>query len=85
MKQIREESMRCFAESVAPKQPDELLSELLVESCDDSDEEVIPKDLSPLLEPYADSGSQGKLIILSLLDHYAYEENYSKDLRLYTS
>ena len=61
--------MRCFAKSVAPKQPDELLSELLVESCDDSDEEVIPKDMSSLREPYAESGSQGKLIILSLLDH----------------
>ena len=69
LKQVQEEARKQFAESVAPTQGDELIAELLCDSKDDSDEDDIPRDIASLLNAYSESDSQGKLIILSLVDH----------------
>ena len=64
--QVTTEAVKCVAESMAPGQGMELLSELTQESSDD--EEDIPADILPLLDAYENSDSQGRHIILSLVD-----------------
>ena len=64
--EVQTETVRCFAECVAPNQSDEVLK-YLQESSDDDDE--IPPDLAPLIPVYKESGSKEKLIVLSLVDH----------------
>ena len=68
--QVSTETLKCVAESIAPGQGPDLLREILnVDSDDDEDEDdEIPTDIIPLLDAYKNSDSQGKHIILSLVD-----------------
>ena len=73
--QISTETIKCVAESMAPGQGMELLSELMEEP---DDEDVIPADILPLLDPYENSDSRGKHIILSLVDKCHSKETVAK-------
>ena len=66
--QVQEESVRCFAESMAPSQSKELLA-ALEDVSEDENEYHVPVDLAPLVPIYHNSGPQEKTIILSLIDH----------------
>ena len=79
--QVQEESVRRFAESIAPCQSEELMAALGTLSSD-SEEDVTPVDLAPLVPIYKaeSSGPREKLIILSLVDHSAHTKKEVQDV-----
>ena len=67
IEQVKESSVRYIAECIAPNQSEKLLTSLY--ESDNDEEETLPPDLAPLLEAYKASDPQGKLIVLSLVNH----------------
>ena len=58
---------RCFAESVAPGQSDELLAAL--NNVSNSNEDEIAPDLAPFVPVYLNSDPKERVLVLSIVDH----------------
>ena len=71
--QVTSKIKETIAESIAPTQGAELITEIY-------GPEDVPKDLKPLILPYQASDARGKLIILSLIDHNQYSKNFIQDI-----
>ena len=71
--QVKEAAVRVLAEGIAPTQGENLI-QVLHECAEDPDEDV-PSDIRHQINVYKESDSQGKLVILSLLD----QEKYTKE------
>ena len=71
---------RKFAEAVAEGQGDAFIATILETNQNSDEENIVPEELTELLKAFTESDSFGKLVILSLIDHERYTQEYISNI-----
>ena len=69
-----------FAEAVGPEQCDAFIATTLETNQNSDEENIVPEELTELLKAFTESDSFGKLVILSLIDHERYTQEYISNI-----
>ena len=70
----RMQLVKKFAEAIAPRQSDELISQVLHSEDEDVEEESVPEDLIVLLKMFKEIDAIGQILLLAVINHSKYSK-----------